>query len=314
MEEVQKFLQKVGSQAVTEALNSTVISRNDIRRVKSVRFSSFPFCGTQWFFNLPKLLSKQTARDFGFGYFTGVGTTVHSVIQEALHRSLGVSNIKVYWDWKCRSCGHMHSLLFISPEACESCGHKELSREEHEIVYKGALGHVDTILSFDLPASMQDNLGHERGSMVIDYKTCTLQATTTPGKLPYAHNVAQISKYTAVLRANKNIDPMLGWGLVYLPRDVPFRYKVHTSYMSPKECKEARKEIVGFVQDHKAWATVSELSDILGMVSKRPCTSKLAPAEHHDCEYRSTCISGKASQHAAIVFAKVKTKLPILKG
>jgi hypothetical protein len=318
LEDIQKMVSKL----MTDTMNSGTVTReNDPRRIRYPRFSSFPFCGVQWFFNLPGLVSRRAVKDFAFGYFTSVGTAVHLVKQEALTRyvtSIGGDSIKVYWDYVCTNteCKKRHILLAEKPTECSACGGVDFHRDEHEVKYKGALGHIDNITSFALPPRLQDSLGIGEATIVMDYKTSSIHNTTVKADtLPYASNQAQIDKYTAVMqKRTKHLPPVIGNALVYLPRDVPFRHKTFFKYMSEEEGVKHREDIVSYVADHSRWISVETIDDALESYDERPCRSGCKiKSEYADCEYLKYCTSNNGTALVKTTFSKVKKYLPILK-
>lgn len=319
---IKDFLEKSVRNVLTKTFNEgTGASRNDPKRIQKVRFSSFPFCGTRWFFDLPKLVTKASQRDYAFHYFTSVGTTVHEITQKVLSAFLTsnegiVDDLKLYWDWKCtnKSCGHREYLEVEAPSECQECGGTSFSREEHEVECRGALGHTDTIVSLKLPPAIARAVGHSHGSIVIDYKTCTISATEARGKLPYPDNVAQISKYAGALQRSKKIPPMLGWVLVYMPRDIPFRFVVHGGYVSPEMGLKIRKQISGYVKEHTEWSRADNLKKVVRLYEERPCQSPdNVPEEFCTCEYKNLCTTGKGFTHLKNIFKSVESKLPIVR-
>jgi hypothetical protein len=298
-----------------------VVNVNDASRIKNVRFSSFPFCGVQWFLDLPGLLSKTVNKDYAFGYFTRVGTTVHEVTQEALHsiqKMFDGEDLEILWDWKCKSCKTRVSVLTSSCDVaeCSTCGHTKFSREEHQVRHlnkklnKEAVGHVDTILKVKLPPNISRLVGSTHGVIIVDYKTSSVLNTTRKGVLPYPDNVAQISKYAGVIRKRL---PVIGWALVYMPRDIPFRFVIHAGYVSDEDCLDNRRDINKYIRIHTEWSAATTLEDIKELYDKRPCQSKAdIPEEFKSCDHCKQCCSGDAGfVPLKNVFNRIKDKLPL---
>lgn len=318
----KKAVGDLASRLITNSMNNgTVTIKNDRLRVLYPRFSSFPFCGVKWFFGLPSLLSASAVKDFAFGYFTSVGHAVHNVQQESITRylrELGNDDIKVYWDYECQNpeCKKRHYLKSEPPKECSECGGNNLKREEHEVKYKGALGHVDLIVSFKLNPKLREEIGEKEISLVMDYKTTSIYNTTEKvHTLPYVGNQAQIDKYTGVLQLRtKHLPPVVGNALVYLPRDVPFRHKTFFKYISPEEGKKHRNDIVKYVADHTRWATLESLEEALEYFDERPCQSPDdVPREYCDCEFNKICTGSQGAKHLKDIYGRVKKHIPIRK-
>ena len=311
-----KFIETKTSSLMKSAMDDgTVLNRNDPTRLTNVRFSSFPFCGVRWFLDLPSLVTKASNKDFAFGYFTRVGTTVHEVIQEAFSSLMEEGqSFSLLWDWKCRSCKHREgSLLDAAPTVeCSSCGSKTgFSREEHQIRFRGAVGHVDTIISVKLPANIAKVFGSPVGLIVADYKTTSTYNVTKKDTLPYKSNVAQISKYTGVLQKTL---PVIGWALIYMPRDIPFRYKVIGKFMDKAEGLKHRKDIIKYVASHKEWSTASSLDEIRELFNQRPCQrADSIPEEFSDCDHCKSCTGTKGFSKVESTFKRIQKHIPIVK-
>lgn len=293
----------------------TVLNRNDPSRLTNVRFSSFPLCGVRWFLELPSLVTKASNKDFAFGYFTRVGTTVHEVIQEAFS-SLAEDgqSFSLLWDWKCKHCKHREGVLkIVAPDGeCSSCGNDSgYSREEHQIRFRGAVGHVDTLIQVKLPANIAKVFGSPVGVIVADYKTTSTYNVTKKNTLPYKSNVAQISKYAAVLQKTL---PVLGWALIYMPRDIPFRYKVISKFMDRAEGLTHRKDIVRYIATHNAWSRATSLEEIKELFNRRPCQrADSIPEEFADCDHCKSCTGTKGFSKVENTFKRIQKHIPIVK-
>ena len=314
---ITKFIETKTSSLMRSAMDEgTVLNKNDPTRLTNVRFSSFPFCGVRWFLDLPSLVTKASNKDFAFGYFTRVGTTVHEVIQEAFSSLMeDGQSFSLLWDWKCKSCKHREGVLLEEPPtgSCSSCGADTgFSREEHQIRFRGAVGHVDTIISVKLPPNIAKVFGSPTGLIVADYKTTSVYNVTKKDTLPYKSNVAQISKYTGVLQKKL---PVIGWALIYMPRDIPFRYKVIGKFMDKSEGLKHRKDIVKYVATHKAWSTASNIDEIRELFNSRPCTRPDSiPEEFSDCDHCKSCTGTRGFAKVESTFNRIKKHIPIVKA
>ena len=313
---LSKFIETKTSALMKSAMDDgTILNKNDPTRLTNVRFSSFPFCGVRWFLDLPSLVTKASNKDFAFGYFTRVGTTVHEVIQEAFSSLLEEGqSFRLLWDWKCKSCKHREGVLTDKPPvvSCSACNSSVgFSREEHQIRFRGAVGHVDTVLEVELPSNIAKVFGSPTGVIVVDYKTTSTYNVTKKDTLPYKSNVAQISKYTGVLQKKL---PVIGWALVYMPRDIPFRYKVFGKFMEKSEGLSHRKDIVKYVSSHKEWSSASTLAEIKGLFDSRPCQrADSIPEEYSDCDHCKSCTGSKGFSKVESTFKRMHKHLPIVK-
>ena len=287
------------------------VRNNDLSRTTNLRFSGFPFCGTRWFLNLPNALAAKMRMNFGMRFFTSVGTTVHEAIQEMWH---SVKGVKVYNDYLCRSCKHREYLKKKVLE-CPKCGSTHVTREEHELRFKGALGHVDELIWVELPEGMKTKMGHTKGLIVIDYKTTMLsKVKATKSDLPYKNNVFQISGYASALHENGL--PILGYCLIYVPRDNPFQIKVCAFELTPKSHREAIDRMDHYVENFAAWSGAKTLKRVIRLVEHRPCVpGEDVPEDFEGCQHVGMCTSldGEEILMERIhkVFEQVQDKLPI---
>lgn len=278
---------------------------NDLSRVQKVRFSGLPFCGVRWFYNLPMSTAKVIHKDFAFSFFTSVGTTVHTVIQNTF---LSVEDVELLMDWKCTKCGYLHVLVNDRPTECPECGNDDHTHEEHTIEFRGALGHIDQLIKFVW--------NNKTWIVVIDYKTTTLFATRKRGKLPYKSNVSQIKGYCGALneylREKGWKARVMGWALVYVPRDNPFEFQVHAGTMTEKQLDTEVRWIESFVDTHGQWMKVQNLGHAKELSLERPCAKKLHP-RFEGCELEGRCAGDQVGCNSLLneTFKKVGSRLPI---
>ena len=64
--------------------NGYTFERTDPSRVSFLRISSFPFCARAWWLSQATSRNRKRETSVIGGYFTGVGTKVHSIIQDGL--------------------------------------------------------------------------------------------------------------------------------------------------------------------------------------------------------------------------------------
>ena len=274
--------------------------RIDYGRVNRLRFSGLPFCPVRWMINLPNTLHEHTDKvvDFGYKFFTSVGHTVHDVIQTSMFHS---PHVKTLTDWKCLSCNKLHKLRERSPLRCGGCGSLELKREEHTVHWNGAVGHVDEVLLLDKPT---------KTVYILDYKTTSLKNINKQDPPGY---LGQISSYALALKdQGYNV---IGYGLVYLPRDNPFRLRLSPYVFDERAEKSARKRLTTWKSSFDHAASITTKAQMLKLLDDRPCLSGIKAA-YSDCQYASSC-AGCGSRPENMVFLmeqsfnRVKTFLPV---
>lgn len=311
----KKFKSDAEFQAATDKYNTEQLLKNvmdkaripnkiDPGRIKNLRFSGLPFCALRWFIKLPINLGKEKSVDFGFRYFTHIGHAVHAVIQEAVEKTSGLMFLK---DFVCadKTCGKRYALLPQQPFEC-SCGSFVFNSEEHEVVWRKAVGHVDEIIVRD----------PKKPKRVIlwDYKTTSMRNLNKKDSVEY---VSQIRSYaTALVDAGYEIEAIY---LVYVPRDNPFAFRVSPVEWNGKVHANHLKWMEFWVDQHAAGMAVASLEDALDLLADRPCKNESAPKCYSTCEYKDYCLSSEDHQidmHKRVVesFNKVNRWLPLNKS
>lgn len=311
---LQEFLDATVQKKMEELTREGgLIVKTDITRVTNLRFSGFPFCGVRWFLSLPEALHATKRQPFGMSFFVNVGTAVHNVIQESWD---SIKGAEVYNDFHCKKCHHVHSLV-QRPDKCENCGSKELVKHEHEVFFENAVGHIDEMLYIELPDHVEPDFPVRAGFVVIDYKTTMLKKVLAKTGLPSKENVLQISGYAAALRKQKK--PIIGYCLVYVPRDNPFAFLPISRVLNKQEYKECLDRMYGYVDMFEAWSKAKSKKRVIMLTQQhRPCTpGNEVPSEFEGCQYCSLCTSldGEEILEERInrVYDEVADKLPIEK-
>lgn len=212
-------------------------------RVTELHPSSFPFCPMHYAMEYIQHddVFEQEQESLAGNYFTGIGTVVHAVMQNAIsqaHLQLPKSlDHYLIGDYKCRSCGHTHKFS-VYPRKCKGCKIKpKLGFEYEELAVwwgKNIVGHSDGLYKF-------------KGKyFVIDYKTTSSFAVAEHRKtgkhFPYSYNVKQIKSYCALFEENYNIK-IEGWMLIYIPRDNYHDYEIVGDDISEKQKKRVKKQM-----------------------------------------------------------------------
>lgn len=254
--------------------------KRDPSRLKYLRVSSFPFCGTQWLLNFPKATTGKRAETFTGSFFTSVGTTVHNSIQAIMDRSPWLIQ-----DWKCFACGNLHTFC-TKPKRCKKCKNEALQGREHEYKDDILVGHLDGALLLSSDAID-----------ILDYKTTSVRKFELPGYLPDMGNVRQIEAYAA-LKKEQGFN-VTGWTLIYILRNSAQRkYCTSTKFYGhtfEEEYPRILKRIARYKKDFVTASTAQELSDVEDMVSRR----RLRPDKEDTsnlcnyCPYKSLCVDSE---------------------
>lgn len=293
-EDFEKFLVSLRRKVEEVTQEARFLEKVDKSRLTNLRFSSLPFCGLKWFLNLPKSMMGDGEKvvDFSYKYFTSVGHTVHDVFQTAMHNYSGVTMLD---DYVCRKCKHRVYLSGKVVEECPKCGHDGMKRNEHEIAWMGALGHIDNILQVQ-------KKGPRRSVFVLDYKTTSMKAIESKEDPP--GYLAQLSSYATGVSYYKNVD-VVGYGLVYVPRDNPFQFRISSYRFTEESKKRGTARMKKWVRDFEIAATVKDLKGALALIDNRPCKEK-AGFMFSECEFVGQC-AGCGSRPESMEFLVMST-------
>lgn len=257
----------------------------DPSRLNRLRISSFPFCGRQWFLNLPAATSKTRRSSAMASFFTGIGTSVHTTMQTAIENVVDELSAKHVWairDWVCRNedCKCVH-VYVPKPDKCKACGSKALKGIEHTVKHLNyVVGHIDETLGLLLnKAEVQ---------ITSDYKTTSASAIDS-GRLPHAGNVAQIEAYAAIKHSQGN--PVIGWCLIYICRDNPTKRKVVVHVFEEGEVEAILKRVAKYeVRYVKAREAYKHL-DAEAAAKLTPDCKEGAYDSH--CQFARVCEGGR---------------------
>jgi hypothetical protein len=249
------------------------------QRVPQLRPSSFPKCPVIDWMKIIRHNSLgyiEEEQSFGSSYFSGVGTKVHEIIQHHIGNTE-----KVYGNWKCvnESCKHGRKSNEIYNAAgklvrkgnttrknttknkCPGCK-RPMHYEELEITMKGITGHVDCVLVL------------KKGRWwVVDYKTC-LKQKVIDRCLPDKKHLQQIMAYCYILKYEYGL-PIVGFSLVYLPRDNPFYFYEHSEEF---ESKKSNQKALNIIKTEKQkWKSVKKSlkqDSPNAVIKAKPCSCK----------------------------------------
>ncbi len=273
----------------------------DKERLTNLRVSSFPFCPVKWFLGLPTSTAKTREQGFHSTFFTEVGTTVHTVIQNYLKESPYVVR-----DWICSDakCKHRHEFQ-VKPDKCEECGNPNFNHAEHKVKAGVIVGHMDDSI-----------LVARKKIRPIDYKTTGKSSVSAKGKLPHKSNVKQLEAYAAIKKSQGyDID---GWDLVYIVRDsakpVYISCESYYGHSFEVEYPKIIKRIKKYVKDYKFVSSLDsrdQLEDLADLRHRKKAGEDKGSCGY--CPYSELCLDKKAIlAHLNSTFTKVKLKLPII--
>lgn len=269
----------------------------DPHRTFFLRPSSLPFCGLRRF-----LTWAETGFDgikespVAAVYFTRVGTTTHTVFQQALGQKG-----KIIGNWKCRKCSFRRELTTY--KRCKKCGDMML-HEEIEIRAGAWAGHLDGIY-----------VAEDGTLWVIDYKTCKLSFITDKNSRPAQQYVHQQNHYVTLLEhlLKKKIS---GWMLVFLAREDPIKYnRVFPRKLRIKTKEKLDKKNRLFSRLHKSIFKIEKTNETKKLIEHKHCTS----IEDHDrtfrwnpCPYRNTCFKKLALKKTVDKVVRESSHLPLI--
>ncbi len=166
-------------------------------REPAFRVSSLPYCPI---YNLYEQHHSTQEYPYSMGFYTNLGTAVHSLMQEFIPH---LSNIKVFGNWQCRLCKKPLNHKFHTDAkkeyktSCTVASNKDcwphVEYVELELSWRGLSGHTDMLLLID-------------GKWyLVDFKTISSALWRTPAvvmksrKLPSDKYYEQIESYAALL-------------------------------------------------------------------------------------------------------------------
>ena len=301
----------------------------DKKRHYELHPSTFPYCGLQHFWSImngeephPKSdTNRHSPWPNSGSYYTGVGTTVHSWVQDVLHKHLGDHKGDMIGDWRCGNpkCGsHKYKqgarrsdILFAFhswselPDECPVCnwkGNAECGADT--FVYeelglklgKRTHGHIDGLYRYPLKGQPL--------YFLVDYKTTSAfgcyKHRTYGNQFPYKKNKAQIKSYCGLVSEQYNI-PIAGWILIYLARDNPQKDKVLVGVdITPEEVQKAYKQAMLWDKCFDLIRTADEegyclsKKDVGTLVKCKTCKSQkryeaIMKDDFHECPLAPVC-------------------------
>jgi rubrerythrin len=256
---------------------------NDPSRALRLRPSSFPFCPLRFFLDLPDMLTRGKRIDSMMAYYVRVGHVIHHVFQEAISTHAEGAQFFVR-DWRCHKCHHIHVLTTL-PKQCIKCKapfkvHQMQANLEHTIEEGNLVGHVDDAFSF--------NVNGNDYAVIIDYKSTSLARMGRKGVLPERSHLDQLSAYAAMINRKHHV---LGYVLIYIPRDNPMKLKVFPFLLKQSEAKQILARIAKYEKQHAQALRASTMPEVKKLIEERPCKDMISFKEFcgEKCKYGSMC-------------------------
>lgn len=240
-------------------------------RLPEFRPSSFPVCPILVATRLQEATSYGASSSLSCsgGYFTSVGHAAHDNIQYFM----GVSG-KIWGDWKCKApiCKLASNDSTTTAEnttvnTCPECGHP-MKYVEKTVVLNGLTGHIDCIVMT------------KAGVIIGDYKTSSKSAIDS-GKLPKKAHLHQVPTYALAFEQQYKMI-VLGFALLYLSRDNPFKFYEHYEDWSDKWRDYAQRNFNKQRKRFRLGVKAFRKQDIAIAVRKKPCKDRDYYEEHMD--------------------------------
>lgn len=217
----------------------------DAKRVLSLRPSQLPFCPISFFCELA-MRGMNRSLDMAGGYYTQVGTTVHTVMQQYLPQSG-----RFLADYHCRECGTWHRLSH-QWECCDF----PADYHEIEIKWKGVVGHIDGIF--------KDRKGRY---WILDFKTTSTKGATKKEKDPGPVYTEQVEAYAYFLKLQYGI-AVEGVMLVFIVRDNPETPVVWTRPITQNDRLRIKAKFLAYKAMHKFALDIATEAQAVSMIAK----------------------------------------------
>jgi len=256
-------------------------SKVDPKRLATIRASALPFCPRDFLVRAAYPTSDLDA--FG-AFFTSVGTTVHTWVQDIA----GLTGM-VLGDWRNRKTGKWRRFSLPPKKNPQDWEYHEL-----EASVLGAIGHCDGVFCTNKSLAKKANKKKSPAKrlaafvslkvplVVIDYKTCTTSAISSKIKQSSDSYILQLLFYC--LHFHELGLNVQGYGNFYIPRDNPRKWGMNVLPWDAKKRKYITKKVTKWVAIHRkalnatTWREFNKLYNLGGCTNEycRVCRSKNA--------------------------------------
>lgn len=224
------------------------IGKQDLSRLATVRASSLPFCVRSFLVNAAR---GQSELDASGAFYTSVGTTVHTWIQDIAGRSghlLGNWYNKETKKWRRFS---------LCPDPTDT----NWIYEELQARVLGAVGHCDGVICLSASKAKKANKQKSEKKrikafaelqvplFVIDYKTCTIYSVNSKINASGVGYTLQLLFYC--LHFHELGLNVVGYGNFYIPRDNPRKWGMNSNNWDSRKRKYIMKAVKHWVAVHK---------------------------------------------------------------
>lgn len=231
-----------------DSLDTFLVSKGDIGRIKSLRPSQLPFCPLNFFCHHATFGALRTMEMTGAFYVT-IGTAVHEVLQNYMGKSG-----RFLANWHCKQCGKQRKVS-MQNECCDfPCTYHEI-----EIRYKGVVGHIDAVF--------RDRHGNY---WIVDFKTTSLAAAKTKLKKPGVAYTEQVEAYALMLWLEHGIK-VKGVVLMFVKRDNPKEPVIWEKELGDLDFTSIKKRMAKYKKMHREVLAVETMKEALALAAYGKC-------------------------------------------
>jgi hypothetical protein len=245
-----------------QSLEFSNSDKQDIKRIKTLRPSQLPFCPIGFFI---EHASKGCYRslDMRGNFFTKIGTTMHTVLQEflGLHTRNGEGVFLA--DWQCSICRTKYPNSLTS-ECCDfPCIYDELGINYSFADYpnRRLIGHIDGVYK-----------SANGDYYIIDYKSTSLLAAVKKLKDPGVVYEYQVETYACFLRLQYKIK-VKGIVLFFVPRDDPSNPTIWSKDLTNVDYKRILKRSKLYLAQHDEVLNVTTIKEALLLARHGKCAN-----------------------------------------
>ncbi len=268
-------------QVYNEAMESFIVGKGDIKRIKSLRPSQLPFCPVG-FFVYHAAHGALRSMDMRGAFYTEVGTAVHEVLQRYMGRSG-----RFLANWQCVICRKKH-LVSMENVCCDF----PMKYSEVEISYKGVVGHIDAVF--------RDRKGNY---WIVDFKTTSIKSIEEKLRDPGRVYREQVEAYALMLWLEHGIK-VKGVMLMFVKRDNPKEPGIWELKLGDLDFKAIKSRMVRYKRWHSEVLAVKTMKAALALAAYGRCNNKW-------CKSCSSVVSQKQQIKHAYARAVAVNRLPL---